>query len=361
MSNPAPPRGAAAEAVYTICPVFTASAVAAELGWLQEAFEEAGVPLRYLRALPASVGFLPHFTHSLDTLIRDGGNIPALWAHGDVQPTTLVGLTVSPLSGHLAVRARDGLRRVEDLRGRRIGLPTNPDPAKVDWYRATAHRGALVSLALHGLGPKDVLFVDVPNPERIARAGAFERPSQVWLASRGDFGGVEEQALADGRVDAIFVRSGRAQALEATGRFALLEDLAARPDSTLTHLNSPWTIAVGRRLADERPEAVVAYLRAAIRAARWIEENPEAAAEVFTRVSFFRTPEEALPFVRGVDFTPNLSPKALAGLEIQKQFLLDHGYLRHDFDVRAWADGRFLAEALGGAEAAGAVRQRGAA
>jgi ABC-type nitrate/sulfonate/bicarbonate transport system substrate-binding protein len=114
------------DAVYTICPVLTGSAAAAELGWLDEELERAGVKLHYLRSRSSPGGWLDHFTHALPGLVRDGGNIPAIWAHGDVQPTTLVGLTLSPLSGHLAVRVGAGIRRVEDLRGRRIGLPTNP-------------------------------------------------------------------------------------------------------------------------------------------------------------------------------------------------------------------------------------------
>jgi ABC-type nitrate/sulfonate/bicarbonate transport system substrate-binding protein len=352
--NPAPDR---LDAVYTICPVVTASAVAAELGWLQEEFERAGVKLHYLRSKSSPGEWLAHFTHSLPGLIRDGGNIPALWAHGDVQPTTLVGLTLSPTSGHLAVRVNAGIRRVEDLRGRRIGLPTNPSKEKVDWYRATAHRGVLVSLALHGLRAEDVQLVDLENPQPLL-PGPFERPSHAWRSSRTGFGTVEEQALRAETVDAVFVRSGRAEALVETGEFLLVEDLNAHPDWTLTQLNSPWTIAVGRRLAQERPEAVVAYLRAAIRAARWIKAQPEAAAEIFTRVSFFPSASVALRFVRGVDLTPNLSPQALAGLEVQKQFLLEHGYLRRDFDVRAWADASFLQQAHASLEAEVAAPRR---
>lgn len=345
------------DAVYTICPVLTASAVAAELGWLQEEFERAGVTLHYLRSRSSPAGWLAHFTHSAPGLIRDGGNIPAIWAHGDVQPTTLVGLTLSPLSGHLVVRVGAGIRRVADLRGRRVGLPTNPSKEKVDWYRATSHRGVLVALGLHGLGAGDVQLVDLDNPQPLGD-GPFDRPSQAWKSSRTGFGTVEEQALRAGTVDAVFARSGRAEALVESGEFLLLEDLGARPDWTLTQLNSPWTIAVGRRLAEERPEAVVAYLRGAIRAARWIHAHPEEAAEVFTRVSFFPSASEALRFVRGVDFTPTLTPRALAGLEVQKRFLVDHGYLRHDFDVRAWADASFLARAHASLEAEAATSRR---
>jgi hypothetical protein len=43
---------------------------------------------------------------------------------------------------------------------------------------------------------------------------------------------------------------------------------------------------------------------------------------------------------------PNLSPKNLAGVGVEKQFLLEQGYIRNDFDIAQWADASFLEEAL---------------
>lgn len=338
-----------AEAFYTICPVFTGSNVAAELGWLDEEFERAGVKLSYLRSLPDNVGWLPHYSHRLENLFRDGGANPAIWAKADVQDTTLVGLTSSPFGGHLVVRARSGLHRVEDLRGRRIGLPRSLNTEKIDWWRASAHRAALEALALHGLGPSDVELVDVADPDPHV-AGEFQKPSQVWETRKREFGNPEVRALADGRVDAIFSSHGRTSVLEETGEFKVIEDLGRHPDWTLRVSNSPWTISVNTRIAEEHPEAVTAYLRAAIRGGRFIKANPDEAAEVLTRVTFFRNAREVRKLLAetDVDLVPSLSAKNLAGLEIQKQFLLEHGYIRNDFDIRKWANPAFLEKALAG-------------
>jgi ABC-type nitrate/sulfonate/bicarbonate transport system substrate-binding protein len=338
---------AKAEAFYTICPVLTGSNVAAELGWLDEEFEKAGVKLRYLRSLPDDVGWLPHYSHRLENLFRDGGANPALWAKADVQDTTLVGLTFSPFGGHLVVRAKSGLHRVEDLKGKRVGLPGSLNPDKIDWWRASAHRGVLEALALHGLTASDVELVDVADPDEHV-AGQFTRPSQVWDRRKGGFGNPEVRALAEGRVEAIFSSHGRTSALEQTGELKAIEDLGRHPDWTLRVSNSPWTITVNTRLAEEHPEAVVAYLRAAIRGGRWIRANPEEAAEVLTRVTFFRDPREVRRLLAetDADLVPTLSPRNLAGLEIQKDFLVEHGYIRRDFDVRRWANPSFLEKAL---------------
>ena len=42
---------------------------------------------------------------------------------------------------------------------------------------------------------------------------------------------------------------------------------------------------------------------------------------------------------------PNLSPQNLASIEIGKDFMLSHGYIKHDFDVHEWAAPEFLEEA----------------
>jgi hypothetical protein len=42
---------------------------------------------------------------------------------------------------------------------------------------------------------------------------------------------------------------------------------------------------------------------------------------------------------------PNLSPQNLAAIEIGKDFMLSHGYIKSDFDVRKWAAPEFLEQA----------------
>ena len=42
---------------------------------------------------------------------------------------------------------------------------------------------------------------------------------------------------------------------------------------------------------------------------------------------------------------PNLSPQNLAAVEIGKDFMLSHGYIKNDFDVHKWAAPEFLEQA----------------
>jgi ABC-type nitrate/sulfonate/bicarbonate transport system substrate-binding protein len=91
---------------------------------------------------------------------------------------------------------------------------------------------------------------------------------------------------------------------------------------------------------------VVAFLRASIRAGRLVNENPAFAAQFFKRTTGYHDAHQIQNLITGVNLIPQLSDRNLAALDVQKKFLLDHGYIKNDFDVRAWADDRYLQEAL---------------
>ena len=42
---------------------------------------------------------------------------------------------------------------------------------------------------------------------------------------------------------------------------------------------------------------------------------------------------------------PSLSPQNLAAIEVGKDFMLSHGYIKNDFDVQKWAAPEFLEQA----------------
>jgi ABC-type nitrate/sulfonate/bicarbonate transport system substrate-binding protein len=338
-------RPSVTEAYYTICPVLVASNIAVEFGWLDEEFKRAGAQATYLRSLPNNAGWIPHYTHGLPNLFRDGGAIPTILAKADLVDTTLIGLTWSQVGGHIVARSGGGIRRVAGLVGRKIGLTRSLNRDKVDFSRATAHRGVLVALELAGVDADDVELVDLPEADDPHYAPS-QKPVELWAQSRAHH--YEEKdviALRDGRVDAIYSNPGRSEALVNSGEFTVIEDLSRHPDWTVQLANGPYTTAVNTAFANEHPEVVVAFLRAAIRAGRWINEHRAAAAEIFTRVTFYRNPKLVESLIRDLDFVPQLSAKNLTATELQKRFLIEHGYVRNDFEVRKWADPRFLEEA----------------
>lgn len=339
------PEIGAREAYYTICPVFVASHVALEFGWIEEELARIGAKLSYLRALDPAIGWLPHFDNRLPHLFRDGGNIPSIWARADRSNTTLLGLTWNPQGGVIVTRVGSGIGRVGDLKGRRIGLYRSRVEAKVDWWRATGDRGIELALRLAGLTRADVEIVDVDATEQ--PIGSAARPSALWSEQRRrDIAFTPEiAALATGRVDAVYASHGRALRLVATGEYTVIEDLARHPDWTLQIANSPYALTVDADFAREQRDVVVAFLRAVVKAGHWINQNRAAAASIFTRVTYYPSAHAILETIAEVDFVPNLSAKNLAAIDIQKQFLRERGYVRNDFETQDWADPTLLAEA----------------
>lgn len=339
---------ASLQAYYTICPVLVASNIAVEFGWLDEEFKRVGASATYLRSLAGNAGWLPHYRHSLNPLFRDGGAIPTIWARADLTQTTLIATTATQSGGQIVVRADSELYRIEDLRGKRIGLPLSANPERIDFSRAAAHFGLHQALKLGGLNLADVEIVSIAQaPDAPVQAAA--RPAELWSqlkAAGREHGDPEVQALLDGRIDAIHSSLARTRKLVDSGQFKVIVDLSTRPDWTLQIANGPYTNAVNTDFAKAHPEVVIAFLRASIRAGRWINAHRAAAAEIFPRVTFLPNAQVAAQAIGERDFVPSLPAQNLQGLEIKKNFLLAQGYIENDFEVRQWADDSYLQEAL---------------
>jgi ABC-type nitrate/sulfonate/bicarbonate transport system substrate-binding protein len=155
-----------------------------------------------------------------------------------------------------------------------------------------------------------------------------------------------EAALLSGKVDAIYTQSKVFQHLqEDTGKIRMIEDLTNYPDYKLQVANTPAVITCTDVMANEHPELVVTYMKAMIKVGRWANQFPEAAAHLLDRQTFYRDPEDTYQGIKDVDLVPNLSPQNLECVETGKEFMLKHGYIKNDFDVRAWAAPEFMEQA----------------
>ncbi len=343
------------EVFHTLCPGPQASYFSVAHGWTQDELAKVGARLTYLRSIPDDKELWPHVGHRSESLIREGGNHPPIWARADVTDTRLVA-TLAPASagGQVLVRVDSGFYRVADLAGKKIGIPKGRNTRKLDFGRVPLHRGVINALALNGLSDKDVQIVDIEHDDF-----AVEKPSSTPAERAGRFtsqkaeGAADVVALAEGRVDAIFTTREKTRVLEQTGKYKVIEDLGRHPDWTLTGASTP-VITVSAKLAEKHPDWIVAYLRAAIRGGRWVNANPRAAADLFSGKSGGDVDRLAKSLAEQ-DFVPKLDPLALAGLGVQKAFLLKYGYIKNDFDIGSWVDRRFLDEALATVDASASV------
>ena len=155
-----------------------------------------------------------------------------------------------------------------------------------------------------------------------------------------------ETALEKGVVDAIYTQSKPFQHLqEATGKFKAIEDLSRYPDWTLQVANIPAAITCTDVMAEKHPELAVTFMKGMIKVGRWANEHKHAAAAILDKQTFYLDVEDTYRGIKDIDMVPNLSPQNLVSVEIGKDFMLSHGYIKNDFDVHEWAAPEFLEQA----------------
>ena len=341
------------EVWFTNCPMVSANNVDQELGWCREEYKKIGVEYAYFRHAPEN-NWYPHYIHNLDNLIRFGGLYPPIQVHADMRRTVLLGATQVYEGGVMMVRARDDIFRIEELKGKKIGLTKSLNTIKTDWWRIQEHAGIELMLRIHGMTMDDIELVEFPYPDDWYDKPEMlqvqmNNPSELWMRRdhKHDMAFRPlEKALLDGGVDAIYNQSKPLRQLsEATGKIKSIEDLAHYPDWTMQMANCPAVISCTKEMADDHPELVIAYMKAMIKVGRWANEHKHAAAAILNRQTFYLDVEHTYEGIKHVDMVPSLSAQNMECIKIGKDFMFSHGYIKNDFDVDEWARPEFLEQA----------------
>jgi ABC-type nitrate/sulfonate/bicarbonate transport system substrate-binding protein len=340
------------EFYYTNCPLVSPSNIDQEIGWVKEEFKKIGIAYKYLRSTTEN-DWYPHYVHNLDNLMRYGGCFPAIHVQADVRRTRLIGTTHVYEGGCMLVRARDPIYRMKDLKGKKIGITQSQNVIKNDWWRVQEEQGIELMLMLNDMTRDDVEIVDFPYPDdwydKPEMLTPMENPSELWLKRdhKHDLAFRPlETALLKGVVDAIYTQSTVFQHIqEQTGQLKAIENLANYPDWTLQGANVPATCTVSEVACQEHPELVVALLKGLIKVGRWANQHKHAAAAILDKQTYYLDVEDTYRGILNVDLVPSLSPYNLEALQINKDFMLSHGYIENDFDVHEWAAPEFLEKA----------------
>jgi ABC-type nitrate/sulfonate/bicarbonate transport system substrate-binding protein len=340
------------EFYYTNCPLVSPSNVDQEIGWVKEEFKKMDIAYRFLRSTTEN-DWYPHYVHNLDNLMRYGGCFPAIHVQADVRRTRLIGTTHVYEGGCMLVRARDPIYRMKDLKGKKIGLSKSLNVIKNDWWRCQEEQGIELMLMMNDMTRDDVEIVEFPYPDdwydNPAMLTPMENPSELWLKRdhKHDLAFRPlETSLLNGTVDAIYTQTGPFQHIqEQTGKIKAIENLANYPDWTLQGANVPATCTVSDVACEEHPELVVTLLKGLIKVGRWANEHKHAAAAILDKQTYYLDVEDTYWNILKVDMVPTLSPYNLEALQINKDFMLSHGYIENDFDVFEWAAPEFLEKA----------------
>lgn len=336
---------------YTFCPVVCSSHIALEKGFITGEFTRTGMNISHISELSPE-HWQSHFTHRHPALFRDGGNIPPIWARSEGANTKVIGMVWTEPGGSLLVKENSPIGSVGDLKGKRIGL-LRKLPTLIDFGRATEKKGIVSILEAHGLQKDDIRFVDIPVdiPEigielRSHMTGWWKiSPKKGWKAADSPL----VKALKNGEVDAIFATYGIDKALEELGIARVVYTLEGQEDwRRLVNIGFPYIITVSKQLASDHPDIVAMWMRATINAGNWASQNKDEMFAIFSKVT--RLPEQALRKHYPSDLHKRLIPQiteiGIQALEIEKDFLKEHGFINNDFNVRAWVDDTFLRTAL---------------
>ena len=103
----------------------------------------------------------PHYIHNMDNLIRFGGLFPPIDVHADTRRTRLLGVTHIPKEGGcMMVRAKDDIYRMNELKGKKIGLSKSMNQIKNDWWRIQEHMQIELMLRVNGMTMDDIELVE---------------------------------------------------------------------------------------------------------------------------------------------------------------------------------------------------------
>jgi len=241
-----------------------------------------------------------------------------------------------------------------DLKGKKIGLSRSQNKIKTDWWGIQEEQGIELMLRMNGMTRDDVEIVEFPYPDDWydvpeMMGPPMENPSELWLKRdhKHDLAFRPlETALEKGVIDAMYSQSKVLSVLsETTGKFKSIEDLSHYPDWTLQVANVPAAITCTVEMAEKHPELAIAFLKGMIKVGRWANEHKHAAAAILDKQTFYRDVEDTYEGIRRVDLVPNLSPQNLVSVDIGKEFMLSHGYIKNNFDVNEWAAPEFLEQA----------------
>ncbi|MCC6194624.1 MAG: ABC transporter substrate-binding protein [Burkholderiales bacterium] len=322
---------------YTRCPVPTASGIAIQNGWLQDEFGRDGIAVRSLRHSPDAKVRESHYTHTLEDSFRQGGNAPAIFARSEGKDTVLLGLHW--VRQYLAVITLpdSGLTRLEELRGKRLALPRRVND-KIDFWRATTLQAYGNALRRVGLGLDDVELVDLPVHRSYVDEDVAITQELTPAPRLIKYHTSEMSALIRGDVDAMFAFSVWGAAVRSQLGATQLVDLASEAADFQVNNEFPVTLTVSGRLLREHPDLVLRYLVQLVRAADWASHHPDPvrrAVAIETGCAEYWLDQGVGEDV-GRRLAMSFDEPLVSALETRKRFMLEHGFIRRDFDIREW-------------------------
>lgn len=349
---------------YTRCPAPTAASIAIKQGWLNDEFAADGIAVRSLASATERSVHLSHYTHSQPNAFRFGGYVPPLVSASRDVDLRILGLSWPDRTAAVLALQESGLKRPEDLRGKRLSVPRRTRDS-IDWWRALVMAGYRAALRRAGLEPRDVEFVEIDiDRAYVDDAVTGQDAGRSLWGARSQFAVQREEihALIRGQVDVIYSDAAMGALVKAFLGPAVLIDLTAPEETEDVVAAQPLVLTASGDLVDSHPDIVSRWLARLLEADEWARGNERDALQIIAQ-------DTGLP----VDFVADayssrihrqldlsLSPLRLELLRAKGEELYAGGFLARELDFARLVDPRPLLEARAIFESRRAVPARSA-
>ncbi len=335
---------------YTRCPAPSAASIAIRKGWLTDEFRNDGIEVLSLAAASDRSVHLSHYQHTQPNSFRFGGFVPPLVTRSRGIDVRVIGLAWPDRRAEVVVRSDSTIRSGQDLRGKRLGVPRRlNDP--IDWWQATVKLGFHEALAVTGLKPNEVSWIDIPISRQFVEDAVVgtQKGLSLWGA-RSQFAVQREEAVAliRGEVDALYTDAAMGALLKASYGFRPVVDIASEEDGDGQHFGYPVVLTVSGGLLDERPDLVVRWIHRLLDAGPWARENVDESTQILSQdtglpVDFLADAYSGR-VTRQLDIS--LSESRIDLLKRKHDALLAHGFLQTPIDFKEFIDPAPLNEVL---------------
>ena len=336
------------QVVLTRCPIGSASEIALQKGWLKTAFNELDADLELLQNLDPKEQ-IKHFTQESPLWFREGGNIPPIWAMSNGNRTKLLGLTMINQTHALMVRTDTDYKLPDDLKKLKFSVPKS-DVERVDFWQAMVLRGYNSVFKHYGIDESEITFVDIKKGNNKA-AKHLDKGNIVFKFNKDNDTVLQHEeeliALREGKIDVFLAHGALAHEIKDKKLAKILIDIS-KEDIDNTNNIYPSVITVNEEFANNNKDIVVSYLTETLRAAKWAQSHKNEVDEISAKGQYGTTIKQVLE-ARDPDyylsFTPGFTDEAVNALKSQKEFLLERGFIKNDFDIDSWLAPEYLEEA----------------
>lgn len=329
---------------YAHSPAVAPLIVALHKGWLADGLSQQGIGFQSVSGNADPAIRRSYSDHHLNFQIRQGGNVPALWARSNGANTRLVGLTWTQEFQAIVTLPKTGIKTARDLTGRRYAVPRFA-PLGYQVLAPFAIRGLINARAAEGLDIAGIELVDVHVGRNAAGQGeTFGRFAPNRLAIYAD----EALALVRGDIDAFYVKGSEGIAVASFIGASVVSEFGFHPDINIrVNAGTPRPLTVDQAFIDARPDLVDLLVGEIARAGEWANENRPEAIAILAREN--NVGEHFANLALGDDLRTalglTLEVGELRAFEAYKQFLLEWKFLDRDFPLDAWLAPQHLAAA----------------